>query len=588
MHAIGPLTGLLLSFILVLSIGALPVFTLGTAAGDTQSTGDTQTPPTSTAGDTQSTGDAQNPPPSGIPVGETLTWRIRWKPSALVPSLDLGEVRCRCAGPAAFNGETLLRTEMTARLQSSLFGLSVTSSLEAFHRGDGAGSVHTRNLLKEGDVTSQQTVFYYPAEAVLWMREHATRARGLPSPYAARNELHRGVPGVLLDPAALVHRLRTLPLPAGEPARVDAVYFARVRHVTVRPGERERVKAPAMEAEAIHYRLENFIGPDGDRDWDVHVWATADALRVPLRLRAKVRMGSVEAELVKREVLDTSILPPKLDWLRTPPDRVPPLSEALAARRSPPGVTPGEMAPVPGGTFDWGSGSVRPGEKRRPVTVDAFQMDRYEVTNAQYRRFMEATGHRAPDVMPFEFYRKTFNWSADSYAEYLRLAEPFRWKDGRCPAGREDCPVVLVSWEDARAYARWAGRRLPTEAEWEWAARGGLAGADYPWGDAIDPSRAATSESPFPGPFPVGSHPAGVNGFGLHDMAGNAGEWTEDTWSKNPVSGGERNPVAKGGGRDKVFRGGSWQHGIRDAAVWRRDSAAANVTYLTVGIRCAK
>lgn len=536
--------------------------------------------------DTQSRVDTQTPPPSGIPVGETLTYRVRWKPSALIPTLDLGEVRCRFAGSTVFGRERLLRTEMTARLQSSLFGLTVSASLEAFHRDGGAGSVHTRNLLKEGDVTSQQAVFYYPGEAVLWMREFATRAQGLPSPYASRNELHRGVPCALLDPAALIHRLRILTLPAGESTRVEAVYFARVRHVTVRPGEREQVKCPAMEAEAVHYRLEDFIGPDGNRDWDVHVWATSDALRVPLRLRSKVRMGSVEVELVKREVLEGSILG-RIEWLRTPPGETPPLAEALATRVSPPGTMPGEMVQVPGGTFDWGSGSGRPAGKRRPVTVDAFRLDRYEVTNADYRRFMEATGHRAPDVMPFEFYRKTFNWSSDSYAEYLRLAEPFRWKDGRCPAGREDYPVVLVSWEDARAYARWAAKRLPTEAEWEWAARGGLAGTDYPWGDDRDPSRASTAESEFPGPLPIGSFPSGVNGYGLHDMAGNAGEWTEDGWSKTPVSGGEKNPLERGG-KDRVFRGGSWQHGIRDAAVWRRDSATAHVTYLTVGIRCAK
>ncbi|MDP7000162.1 MAG: SUMF1/EgtB/PvdO family nonheme iron enzyme, partial [Candidatus Poribacteria bacterium] len=124
-----------------------------------------------------------------------------------------------------------------------------------------------------------------------------------------------------------------------------------------------------------------------------------------------------------------------------------------------------------------------------PLT-SAFYMDKYEVTNAQYRKFVQATGHREPKY-----------WDNSKY-------------------NQPNQPVVGVSWHDATAYAKWAGKRLPSEAEWEYAARGGLKGKEYPWGDQEPSSSRANYGSNVGKPTAVGSYPA--NGYGLYDMAGNA------------------------------------------------------------------
>ncbi len=188
---------------------------------------------------------------------------------------------------------------------------------------------------------------------------------------------------------------------------------------------------------------------------------------------------------------------------------------------------------IPAGEFIMGSEAGRDDERpAHLVYLDAYELDRYEVTNAQYRRFMLATGGRPPRY----------------------------WTDTAYPTGQADYPVVGVSWDDADAYCRWAGKRLPTEAEWEKACRGDDSRI-YPWGDAWEPGRAnvdaagwnfggATADSAAatvwdaawarlalppgsPGPTlkPVGSHPDGASPFGILDMVGNASEWVADWYN---------------------------------------------------------
>ena len=130
------------------------------------------------------------------------------------------------------------------------------------------------------------------------------------------------------------------------------------------------------------------------------------------------------------------------------------------------------------------------------VELDEFYMDSREVTNGQYGVFMEQTGHRKPGY-----------WSSSSY-------------------NQANQPVVGVDWNDAVAYAKWAGKRLPTEAEWEYAARGGLAGKRYPWGDEGATAEKANYGRNVGKPAVVGSYPA--NGYGLYDMAGKVWEWCQD------------------------------------------------------------
>ena len=223
------------------------------------------------------------------------------------------------------------------------------------------------------------------------------------------------------------------------------------------------------------------------------------------------------------------------------------------------------MSWVPGGTFSMGSEAFYPEERPvRRVAVDGFWMDEHPVTNAQFRRFVKATGYVTvaerpldpadyPDADPSLLvpgslvFRKTrgpvdlrnvANWWA-----YVPGAD---WRHPEGPGsnlgGRERHPVVHVAHEDAEAYARWAEKALPTEAEWEFAARGGLDGATYAWGDEFAPRgkmMANTWQGRFPwenlktdryeGTSPVKTYPP--NGYGLYDATGNVWEWTSDYFS---------------------------------------------------------
>jgi len=221
---------------------------------------------------------------------------------------------------------------------------------------------------------------------------------------------------------------------------------------------------------------------------------------------------------------------------------------------------------VPGGVFTMGSDDHYPEEApSHRVRVDDFAIDAHQVTNQQYGEFVRATGYSTVAERPLDL-----ALYPDAPAENLvpgslvftgtpgpvdlrHISQWWRWTPGACwssPNGpgssvkrRPDHPVVHVAYEDAAAYADWAGARLPTEAQWEYAARGGLEGAVYTWGDEPRPGGKimantwdgpdfpwrSTRESGFIGTAPVGSFPS--NGFGLFDMAGNVWEWTTDWWA---------------------------------------------------------
>ncbi len=222
-----------------------------------------------------------------------------------------------------------------------------------------------------------------------------------------------------------------------------------------------------------------------------------------------------------------------------------------------------EFVLIPGGEFLMGE--VSPPDAGfvdnwlHKVYVDSFYIDKYEVTNAQYKEFCDSTGRRLPEF-----------WNMDVY------------KSG--PAF-PDYPVTGISWADAEAYARWKGLRLVTEAEWEYAARGGLAGKKYPNGDFMDSSRANYYPTQMH-TMPVGSYLP--NGYGLYDMAGNVVEWVYDFYSENYFNESSyKNPVGPVYGKQRVIRGGGWRSGMSCNMVCFRQSLRPYWVDFNVGFRCA-
>ena len=174
-----------------------------------------------------------------------------------------------------------------------------------------------------------------------------------------------------------------------------------------------------------------------------------------------------------------------------------------------------EMVRIPAGEFQMGSNEIMEATPRHAVYLDAFYMDPYEVTNAQFKAFVDANPEWRKDNIPSEYHN----------GNYLRL-----WDGNDYPKGKANHPVVYVSWYAAMAYAKWVGKRLPTEAEWERAARGGIAHKRYVWGNARNPGRANYG---YYGRHtqPVGSYLP--NGFGLYDMGGNVWELCLDEYNRN-------------------------------------------------------
>lgn len=218
---------------------------------------------------------------------------------------------------------------------------------------------------------------------------------------------------------------------------------------------------------------------------------------------------------------------------------------------------------------------------RHPVTLSPYYIDHYEVTNIRFKKFVDRNAEWGLSHTPLKYHN----------GEYLK-----HWVGGTYPVGLSDHPVVNVSWYAAVAFCRWEGKRLPTEAEREYAARGGLEGKQFPWGDEMpDRSRANFRGSGLGTTVSVGSY--APNGFGLYDMAGNVWEFVADAWGPYAPAA-QTNPLAcreqlegeaylQVTGR-RVIRGGSWGGAPVNLRVAYRDSHPAEGAKDFVGFRCAR
>lgn len=189
------------------------------------------------------------------------------------------------------------------------------------------------------------------------------------------------------------------------------------------------------------------------------------------------------------------------------------------------------------------AGQFLAGAEPKKAHTEAYYIDRYPVTNADYKAFVEATGHE----------------------------QPAHWRRGAWPEGKGDHPVVQINWESAKAYAEWAGKRLPTELEWEKAARA-TDGRDWPWGNTFTSGKCNTSESGILDTTPVGAYsPQGDSPYGAGDMAGNVWEWI----------GGKYSPLRM------PLRGGNWLDDAGQARTYSRREHTPRRKNDFIGFRCA-
>ena len=237
-------------------------------------------------------------------------------------------------------------------------------------------------------------------------------------------------------------------------------------------------------------------------------------------------------------------------------------TEATSGQRSTNEAVPASMVLIPAATYEMGRDRGDDHSPAHRIMISAFYLDMFEVTNMEYHEFCMETSRKLPIF-----------WGMDEF---------------HCGPEYPDHPVIGVSWRDADAYAEWKGKRLPTEAEWEYAARGGLAGKKYPLGNRIDTTAANYSEKGITrGTMHICSYTP--NGYGLYDMCGNVAEWVADWYAADyyRISPMEDPPGPKEG-KFKVIRGGGWHSGPGCSQVHFRNALPPNWLDFNVGFRCAR
>jgi formylglycine-generating enzyme len=276
------------------------------------------------------------------------------------------------------------------------------------------------------------------------------------------------------------------------------------------------------------------------------------------------------------------------------------------------------MILLEGGSFLMGSEDadsiVADGEGPvRDVILDSYYLDRYPVTNESFSEFVRATGFKTEAekfgwsfVFASHLRESSFGSETVSGLQWWRAVDGADWQHPEGPDtsidNRESFPAVHISWNDAAAYAAWAGKRLPTEAEWEFAARGGLEQKRFPWGDDLTPEgrhlcniwqgefpHVNTAEDGYAGVAPVDAFPP--NGFGFYSITGNVWEWCSDWFSPNHHQMATRvNPVGPSSGQNRSMRGGSYLCHASYCNRYRvaaRTSNTPDSSTTNIGFRCA-
>jgi formylglycine-generating enzyme len=285
--------------------------------------------------------------------------------------------------------------------------------------------------------------------------------------------------------------------------------------------------------------------------------------------------GVCETEMGRPEGRETV-----MKWLKLAPQTHPERGKMLAllAKTQAAKEIPLEWVSVPAGEFEMGDDSEQAAADEKPkhkIHVDAFLIGKYEVTNAQYNAFVKATGHRLPenDSDP------KFNiWKGDVMLPHV-----------------EELPAINVSWDDAVAFCKWSGARLPTEAEWEKAARG-TDGRTYPWGnEPPSGNRANYSFDPvsmWDGPASLAKkdqYEFGRSPYGAFEMAGNVWEWVQDWYDENYYkSSPAKNPQGPEKGEGRVIRGASWRNTADMLKAANRNKHVPTSRRVYIGFRCAK
>ena len=261
---------------------------------------------------------------------------------------------------------------------------------------------------------------------------------------------------------------------------------------------------------------------------------------------------------------------------------------------------PNGMILVKGGNFQMGDDEGMPFEMpAHTVKLDSFLIDEHEVTVAEFAEFVKATNYKTE--------AEKFGWSGvfDFETGEWKRVDGANWRNptGKDSTAKDSEPVTQISWNDANEFAKWKGKRLPTEAEFEFAARGGLAGKKYAWGDELRPNGKVlanfwqgtfpvknTLEDGFLSVAPVKSF--APNGYGLYDMTGNVWEWTadwfaEDYYENSP----KKNPKGANGGTERSIRGGSFMCAENFCSNYRvagRSHATPDSGLSNLGFRCAR